>query len=195
MVTTAKKYKTRIHTVPCNQIENIELIKNSLGSLEKIINGNGMIKGMKTDLALVAERSNEMSEWLNDLKTKLSNTTEINRELEIQRRVNIEAEKIKEKLKTEQNTEEGRKHTKKSLIWEKIGVIAAIVSVLVIALFSILNYSKSKTVKTEIGTVIEKVDELGSPIPVNDRGERIDIPGLKIKMWSKDFTGDSVKIK
>jgi hypothetical protein len=124
-----------------------------------------------------------------EIRTRLSGVTEVSNELELQNRVRIEVEKEKQKIKEAQNVEEGKTSVRKSFTWQKFAVTVATLSFLTMAAFSILNYFK--TDNTE-----KKVDELGSPVVVNPRGEFVPLPeGFSLKMYPKDFDTDTLKNK
>ena len=130
-----------------------------------------------------------------EIKEKLSSVTEINTTLEINRLVNVEVDKIKEKMKAEQNIKVTQVHSKKAIRWQTVGVILAGISVITLIIFQYLNYRISLKTLPVIERTDSKVDNLGTPVQVNTRsGEIVSNPDIKIKFFPKDFTGDSTKI-
>ena len=132
-------------SIPCNQVDNIQHLKNGQDTIQKDINkiwvvldGNGK-PGLRTDIAL-------MSQSIQEIKTKLSATSEINMELEIQRRVNIETGKIR--------------NVKFSKVLKVIGLIFAFITLATSFVFSILSYSHT----SEIPDLKSEVDMINIPV-------------------------------
>jgi hypothetical protein len=126
--------------------------------------------GMKTDIA--------------DIKLKLSLVNEVNNELEIQNRVKSELEKLKNNTIKEDEI----KSDKRKFSWTKFSIIIASLIFVVGTLFQVLNYFNSKKAKEEIMVTKDKVDELGSPVVINPRGDFVPLPdGFTLKMWPNDF--------
>jgi hypothetical protein len=114
---------------------------------------------------------------IHDIKEKLGTVTEINTELEVQRRVQAE----KEKLIREARENLEIKLKKRTFTWSKIPVIVAILSLIVLTIFSILNYNINRKTATKEDVKSVK-DDLGQPVVITSRGEIGNLP-----------KGDSIK--
>jgi len=124
---------------------------------------------------------------IKDIKDKLSTVTEINTEMEIQRRVKEEKEKLMKKMDDDNIAEV----EKKKFSWTKFSIVVGALAFVVMAIFQVLNYSHNIEIKDAAIATESKVDELGSPVVVNPRGEFVPLPeGFTLKMWPKDFDGE-----
>ena len=81
--------------------------------------------------------------------------------------------------------------SKHNINWSKtFNVVMAVIG-LTALLYTAYNSRESKM---EARTSGEKIDNLGSPVVVNGRGEVVDLPkDYKLKMWPNDF--DSTKLQ
>jgi hypothetical protein len=58
---------------------------------------------------------------------------------------------------------------------------------------SFFGSKQSKANSVEIQLTNKKVDELGTPVVTNPRGESVNLPkGYAIKMFPKDFLNDTI---
>jgi len=170
-----------------------------LDRLSRVTIGNGHEEdGLLFLMRAHLKEHSSIVEDIAEIKLKLSTVTEINTELEIQRRVKVEKQKILADIEEKKEKDEGKLYSKKTIRWQRIGVIAGIItaclSIILITTFSVLNYAINKETKSEVSTVTNKVDDLGSPVVVNKRGETVSLPsGYELKMYPQDFTGDTTK--
>lgn len=83
---------------------------------------------------------------------------------------------------------------KRGLSLQHIAVTVSVLALLVMATFQVMNYKKSRATSEEVATVGKKVDDLGAPTVINNRGDVVNLPeGYGIKMWPNDYT-DSLRM-
>jgi hypothetical protein len=153
---------------PCTQTGTIDKITLSLkqqGEEDKLIALK--VKGIVKDIAFIKSR-------LIEIHDKLSTVAEINTELEITRRVEVEVNKVMDK-------EDTKKNVKWDNIVKTVGMIVGILGLLAMGYFNNKNIER-------------KLDNFGVAVPVNTRsGEIINLPSdIKIKMFPNDFIKDSI---
>ena len=122
------------HNVPCIQVDNIrhlagdqQEIKSNVQKLFNIIDGNGN-PGMKTDVARLVDS-------VDHIKEMVSFNSELRIEQEVQLRVKNKEDELKKGLLNNVDR-------KKSSLWNKIGIVIAAISAVIILVFQILNYLK-----------------------------------------------------
>lgn len=200
--TVTKKRRIVKHAVPCIQENNIDHldkniieIKTGLHRLADIIDGNGSGVGMKTDLELVKNGSEQLCGWVKDLNVQFSSAKAVQDALEIERQVRDRVERDLEKKQKDDKEVDALKTTKKSFSWQKASIVFSItvgaLTLSVLTLFSILNYKVNKDNKTSISTVTNKVEELGVPMIVVDKQGVVLLDSLGLKIYPKDFKNDS----
>jgi hypothetical protein len=153
---------------PCTQTGTIDKITLSLkqqGEEDKLVALK--VKGIVKDIAFIKSR-------LIEIHDKLSTVAEINTELEITRRVEVEVNKVMDK-------EDTKKNVKWDNIVKTVGMIVGILGLLAMGYFNNKNIER-------------KLDNFGVAVPVNTRsGEIINLPSdIKIKMFPNDFIKDSI---
>lgn len=131
---------------------------------------------------------------IHDIKEKLSIVAEVNFELEVRRRVQADREKTLKETRESDDI----KLKKRTFVWSKIPIFAGVVTVVILLVFQILNYSinRHSATKDDVNMVKEKVIEQGTPTIVDTRsGEYVGLPpGYVIKMFPQDFNGnDTIK--
>ena len=122
------------HNVPCIQVDNIrhlasdqQEIKSNVQKVFNIIDGNGN-PGMKTDVARLIDS-------VDHIKEMVSFNSELRIEQEVQLRVKNKEDELKKGLLNNVDR-------KKSSLWNKIGIVIAAISAVIILVFQILNYLK-----------------------------------------------------
>jgi hypothetical protein len=114
---------------------------------------------------------NKVVSDISEIKKKLSTVSEINTEMEIQRRVDIEKEKMLKNAEKSEDKKDSRSNTKKTIRWQSIGVVTAILALVVTATFSICNYVLNRKTKTDTSTIKTDVQYM---IPEKTRGNYYD---------------------
>lgn len=191
-MTTTTKRKTRPIKHTCVQSDVLKRHTEVLDRLSKLTIGNGTPEdGLLFKFNKFLTDHDIVINDIKEIKTKLSTVNEINTEMEIQRRVKEEKEKLLKELKDSEihNTE------KKKFSWAKASVIVAALAFIVMAIFQTLNYFDGRDTKEIVTATENKVDDLGSPVVTNPRGEFVPLPeGFSLKMWPRDFdTIDTIK--
>jgi hypothetical protein len=74
--------------------------------------------------------------------------------------------------------------------WYKVLTIIAIAVTLLIGIANLFKSGKIETISTKTET---KVDNFGVPVTTRN-GEIVNIPGVDIKVFPKDFIGDTTKV-
>jgi hypothetical protein len=131
----------------CTQEETIRKIN-------LILLGNGKPEDGLAFIVKNMSRINEdMCKDLSEIKCKFSLSAEVNNELETQNRVRDAIIKEREKIKNELIKQKELDTSQKTFSWSKIGIGITALSLVVLLVFQILNYSLNKKIKTEINSV------------------------------------------
>jgi len=151
MATTIKTKGKKPRTIhKCSQAEIIERQGILIERIGKITLGNGTPEdGLLFKFRRFLDYHDKVVSDIKEIKTKLSTMSEIDFEIEVSRRVNIELEKQKEKMKQDSLQVKDMNIKKSSFSWQKISGFVAIVSIIIITIFSILNYSINKDSKSK----------------------------------------------
>lgn len=144
-----------------------------LTRLSKVTLGNGHEEdGILFIVRKFVKEQDVIIDDIRAIKDKLSTVTEINTELEIQRRVRVE----KEKLLAEIKEEDDLKLRKKSFNLGKVPVVVGVLSLLTLMLFSILNYNISKRTKLDTAAIKTETEITNDALipPGKTRGQYYD---------------------
>jgi len=143
-------------------------IQNKVNETHLLVAGNGdPEKGLCRQVALLNERQGGMSTTLNEIKKSLSGTVEVEKELEIQKRVLQETDKI-------QNLRFSKKSTVISLIFSGLMLFISLV-------FSYINSQHGSETKKIVTDTKAEVDMINTPVTDTRSGKTYLMPaGLLI---------------
>ncbi len=123
--------KKQLHDpMECTQVQNIQSIDRRIGGIEKTLNGNGdNTPGMKTDIALIKQFTTSIDGELKQVKEKLSTQSEINFEIEVERRVSGELTKKLKEVKVTTIDKQDRRRNRIAFIKDIILALVIIVNI------------------------------------------------------------------
>jgi hypothetical protein len=181
----------------CTKEDVIDSLDKKVDILSIILTGNGdPEKGIARKVAIIGERQTEVLKKLGEVHESL---TEYHKETEEAKGVAVTTQHALEDYKLEINTadqtrEKERQERRSRLLKniEVIGVVIAALGLIVTAYFSAFGSQQSKQNAVEIQTTKEKIEDLGTPVITNSRGELVELPkGDSIKYFGvkgyKDF--------
>ena len=177
----------RIYIHKCSEKDDIDHLLENTNKLSIIITGNGdPEKGLCRQVALVEERQKGVLDTLKKMNEELKGMNENNNVLlgEITRvgaKVNgFEKQDERERIAAD------LAEKKKQDGWQR--VIWIVMAVLGLAGIFLNNLHTTKNSR--------KIDNLGMPVITNSRGMPTMLPnGDQLRMYPKDFTGDTTKMK
>ncbi len=177
----------RVYIHKCSEKDDINHLIKSNQQLSVIITGNGdPEKGLCRQVALINERQQGVLKTIEGVHEELKGINENHNVLlaEITRvgvQVN-EVEKRDERDKIAADLEEKKKQDG----WQRvIWVVMALIGLTGIFLNNLHTTKNSR-----------KIDNLGMPVITNSRGMPTVLPnGDQLRMYPKDFTGDTTKMK
>lgn len=140
-----RKEETVMHTYPCSQAK-------AINKLVEVIDGNGKI-GMKVEMVLVKKRLESIDTSIKEIQISLSNKSEVDLAIEVERRVNTRLEQVKLEEEKRKGKETERKIVKRGEVRAYILVAVAVIS-LFITLYS--NYRSVVKEQRQSSEFIEK---------------------------------------
>jgi hypothetical protein len=177
----------RVYIHKCSEKDDIDHLIKSNQQLSIIITGNGdPEKGLSRQVALISERQKGVLKTLEGVHDELKGVNENHNVLlgEITR-VGLQLNEV-EKRDERQKIAEDLAEKKKQDGWQRvIWIVMALIGLTGIFLNNIHTSRNSK-----------KIDNLGTPVITNSRGMPTALPnGDQLKMYPRDFTGDTTKVK
>ncbi len=193
MVVKSKSVKRKT-SHSCNKNATIKRQGVLIDRISLIVLGNGKLEdGLFFQFKEFMKDHKEVVNDISEIKDKLSTVNEINTELEIQRRVKLTEDNLRKEFAELQSKADDKKEDKKKFSWTRFSIVSASIGLVIMAIFQVLNYIKSGEIKTEVNTVNSRVDDLGNPVIISKDGKPLDTRNYTLKMWPKDFTGDTTK--
>lgn len=181
----AKKKVVVVHT--CTQKGAIKHLVDNTNKLSIIITGNGEPeKGLCSQVALINERQKGVLQAVNEVNEQLKGVNE-NHNVLLGEITRVGA-KVDNSEKQEERDQIAKDliEKKKQDAWQRWVWIFMGVLTLAGLLLNIIHSSKNG----------RKLDNLGTPVIINSRGMPTVLPnGDQLRMYPKDFTGDTTKVK
>lgn len=197
---TAKSKKRSVRHV-CVQTEKLSDMDVRIKELHHIVTGNGtpeegmifqmvlLNKGQSDLLAKLGEVGSSMGDLTGKYEEsiKLANTAK-NAITEYKKEVNG-IEKGKEKVYKE---EDRIKTHKRERLRTAVTLVMAFIAAVGLGLTAYFGFKNSQ----KADTTLQKVDDLGTPVVTNSRGQTVPLPdGYTLKMFPNDFNNDTIPIK
>lgn len=194
-----KRSSTKAHK--CVQTEKLHDMDVRIKELHNIVTGNGTPEnGMIFQLALLNKGQGDLLEKLNGIGGSISELTgKYNESIKLANTAkNAIAEYKKEvggieKGKETAHKEEDRIKThKRENLRTGVTLTMAIIAAIGLGLTAYFGFRNSQ----KADTTIRKVDDLGTPVVTNSRGQTVPLPdGYTLKMFPNDFNNDTIPEK